>query len=75
MTGNRGKAEVFSAGRPVREKTVKLVRSFACPGCEVVAHDLNKACQINDCRRKAEECRWSRPRERIMTWPLLAACD
>lgn len=37
------KVEVFIAGCPVCDKTVKLVQSLACPNCEVVVYDLNKS--------------------------------
>lgn len=46
--------EVFTAGCPVCDKTVKLVKSLACPSCEVVVYDLNKGCKTNECRRKAK---------------------
>lgn len=55
MTKNKRKVEVFTAGCPVCEKTVKLVKSLACPNCEVIVYDLNKGCETNDCRRKAVE--------------------
>jgi hypothetical protein len=46
--------EVFTAGCPVCEDAVKLVRSAACPNCEVVVYDLNKGCKTNECRDKAK---------------------
>ena len=49
------KIEVFTAGCPVCDKTVQLVKSLACPKCEVVVYDLNKGCATNECRKKAEE--------------------
>lgn len=55
MTKNKKMVEVFTAGCPVCEKTVKLVKSLACPSCEVIVYDLNKGCETNDCRRKAVE--------------------
>lgn len=48
------KIEVFTAGCPVCDKAVKLVKSLACPSCEVVVYDLNKGCKTNECREKAE---------------------
>lgn len=48
------RVEVFTAGCPVCEKTVKLVKSLACPECEVVVYDLNKGCETDECRKKAE---------------------
>lgn len=48
------KVEVFTAGCPVCEGALKLVRSVACPKCEVVVYDLNKGCKTNECRDKAK---------------------
>ena len=39
MTDNR-KIEVFSAGCPVCDDTVKLVNNLACPSCEVNVLDM-----------------------------------
>lgn len=55
MRKNKRMVEIFTAGCPICEKTVKLVKSLACPGCEVLVYDLNKGCEANDCRRKAGE--------------------
>ena len=40
MTARR-KVEVFSAGCAVCEETVTLVKSIACPSCEVSVLDMN----------------------------------
>lgn len=40
MTTKR-KVEVFSAGCPACQETVKLVESLACPSCEVQVLDMN----------------------------------
>lgn len=34
--------EVFVAGCPVCEPTVRLVQELACPDCEVTVHDLRE---------------------------------
>ncbi len=39
MTDKR-KIEVFSAGCPVCDDTVKLVNNLACPSCEVTVLDM-----------------------------------
>ena len=36
------KIEVFSAGCPACEPTVQLVKSIACPSCDVQVLDMNK---------------------------------
>lgn len=33
--------EVFSAGCPACDETVKLVESIACPRCDVQVHDMH----------------------------------
>ncbi len=45
--------EVFTAGCPICEGTVNLVRSLACPNCEVQVYDLREGCATNECREKA----------------------
>ena len=35
------KIEVFSAGCPVCEETITLVREIACPSCEVIVLDMS----------------------------------
>lgn len=47
--------EVFTAGCPVCEPTVKQVKALACDSCEVIIYDLNKGCDTNECRDKAEK--------------------
>jgi glutaredoxin len=42
MTTKR-RIEVFTAGCPVCEDTVSLVKRLACPSCEVVILDMNDA--------------------------------
>lgn len=36
------KVEVFSAGCPACEPTVQLVKSIACPSCDVQVLDMNE---------------------------------
>ena len=36
------KVEVFTAGCPACEPTVQLVKSVACPSCDVQVLDMNK---------------------------------
>lgn len=48
------KVEVFTAGCPVCDETVKTIQAAACPNCEVVVYDLNRGCETNECRGKAK---------------------
>ena len=36
------KVEVFVAGCPLCDKTVRLVNELACPSCDVIVYDLRK---------------------------------
>ncbi len=40
MTEARRQVEVFTAGCPLCEDAVALVKGLACPSCKVVVHDL-----------------------------------
>lgn len=54
MTDKR-KVEVFTAGCPVCDPAVKMVRDLACPSCDVHVHDLNKGCETDECRMEAKK--------------------
>ncbi len=41
MTKKR-RVEVFSAGCPLCDETVNLVKKLACPDCDVAIHDLRE---------------------------------
>lgn len=45
--------EVFTAGCPLCDEAVKLVRELACSNCEVQVYDLREGCATNECRDKA----------------------
>ena len=42
--------EVFIAGCPLCDEAVRLVKSTACPNCEVKVYDLREGCATNECR-------------------------
>ena len=42
MNTNKRAVEVFSAGCPACEPTVQLIKSIACPSCDVQVLDMNK---------------------------------
>lgn len=48
------RVEVFTAGCPLCEEAVGLVRSLACQSCEVRVYDLREGCATNECREKAK---------------------
>jgi hypothetical protein len=53
MANAKRRVEVFTAACPICEPTVRLVKSLACPSCEVVIYDLREGCAPNECREKA----------------------
>ena len=46
--------EVFTAGCALCDDAVKLVKSLACPNCEVKVYDLREGCATNECRDLAQ---------------------
>ena len=40
--GNKRKIEVFSAGCPACEETIKMVNTIACPSCDVQVLDMKQ---------------------------------
>jgi hypothetical protein len=48
---DKRKIEVFTAGCPVCDELVALVRATACPDCEVTIHNLNKGEGVAEARR------------------------
>lgn len=52
---DKRKVEVFTAGCPVCDLTVRMVKELACPSCDVHVHDLNKGCETDECRIEAQK--------------------
>jgi glutaredoxin len=52
---DKRKVEIFTAGCPVCDPTVKMVQELACPSCDVHVHDLNKGCETDECRIEAQK--------------------
>jgi len=51
MTPKR-RVEVFTAGCPVCDEAVTLVKDMACEGCEVIVYDLKELCDSAECLDK-----------------------
>lgn len=68
------KIEVFTSGCPVCQPTVDLVKKIACPSCEVIVYDLNKGCDTNQCRDKAEMLNITRLPAVAVNGRLLECC-
>lgn len=46
--------EVFTAGCPLCDEAVQLVKSVACPSCDVKVYDLREGCATDECRDLAQ---------------------
>lgn len=68
------KVEVFTAGCPVCEPVVELVKKTACSSCEVVIYDLNEGCATNECRTKAKKYGITRVPSVVVDGKLLDCC-
>ncbi|HHL40874.1 MAG TPA: MerC family mercury resistance protein [Deltaproteobacteria bacterium] len=53
MTAAKRKVEVFTAGCPLCDETVRLVRELACGDCEVTVYDLSQGCRSGECLDRA----------------------
>ena len=53
MATVRRRVELFTAGCQVCEEVVRLIKSMACPSCDVQVYDLREGCATNECRGKA----------------------
>ncbi len=47
--------EIFTAGCPVCEPVVQLVKETTCGNCEITTYDLVKLCEDKICLQKLEE--------------------
>lgn len=55
MTTAKRRVEVFTAGCPICDDTVQLVKSLVCPSCDLQIYDLREGCATNACRDKATQ--------------------
>ncbi|MHB1922105.1 MAG: thioredoxin family protein [Chitinophagaceae bacterium] len=46
--------EIFTAGCPVCDPTVKLVQELACQDCEITIYDVVKQCKDKTCLTKVK---------------------
>jgi len=53
MSTEKRRVEVFTAGCPVCDEAVKLVKELAtCESCEVTTYNLAEACETAECLEK-----------------------
>lgn len=53
MATETRRVEVFTAGCPLCDDAVKLVKSLICPSCDLQIYDLREGCATNECGEKA----------------------
>lgn len=66
--------EVFTAGCPLCDETVKLVRELVCDNCEVLLYDLRSGCTTNECRDKIAEYSIHRVPAVVVNGKLAGCC-
>jgi len=67
--------EVFTAGCPVCEPSVKTVKEMACDSCEVTVYDLVKQCDDKVCVDKMKEYNITSLPAVAVNGKLLACCQ
>ncbi|MEG5063074.1 thioredoxin family protein [Microcoleus sp. B3-A4] len=67
--------EVFTAGCPLCDEAVKLVRELACSNCEVQVYDLREGCATNECREKANQYGINRVPTIVVDGKLAECCS
>lgn len=71
----RRKVEVFTAGCPLCENTVKLVKELACPNYEVTIYDLVKQCEMKECIDKVKRYGISRVPAVVVDGKMAQCCQ
>ena len=69
------RVEVFIAGCPLCDETVKLVKDLACDNCDVQIYDLRKGCTTNECRDKAANYGIYRVPAVVVDGKLVECCE
>lgn len=72
---DKRKVEIFTAGCPVCDPTVKMVQELACPSCDVHVHDLNKGCETDVCRDKAKEYGITKVPTVVVNGKICSCCE
>lgn len=67
--------EVFTAGCPLCDETVKLVRELACSNCDVRVWDLRTGCATDECRKKAAQYSVHRVPTVVVNGQLAECCQ
>lgn len=72
---DKRKVEVFTAGCPVCDPTVKTVKDLACSSCNVHVHDLNKGCDTDECRVEAQKYGLKTVPAVVVNGKVVSCCD
>lgn len=67
--------EVFTAGCPLCDETVKLVRELACSNCEVQVWDLREEQATNESREKVRQYGIHRVPAVVVNGKLADCCE
>jgi len=66
--------EIFTAGCPVCEPVVQLVKETACENCEITIHNLSAQCESKVCVSKMNEYQIKRLPAIVVDGTLLGCC-
>jgi len=67
--------EIFTAGCPVCDPVVQLVKETACDNCEITIYDLVKQCEEKTCTDKMRQYGINRVPSIVVNGKLLDCCD
>lgn len=67
--------EVFTAGCPVCDPAVNLVKEIACDSCDVIVYDLIKQCEEKICLEKVKAYGIKNVPSIVVNGKLLACCS
>jgi len=67
--------EVFTAGCPLCDETVKLVKELVCPNCELQVYDLREGCVTNEYRERVAQYGINRVPAVVVNGKLAECCQ
>jgi thioredoxin family protein len=72
---SKRQVEIFTAGCPVCEPVVQLVKDTACDNCEITIHNLKDQCESKICVSKMKEYGVKRLPAIAVDGKLLGCCE
>lgn len=67
--------EIFTAGCPLCDPVVKMVKEIACDECEITIYDMVKQCEDKTCLSKLEEYQVKKVPAIAVNGKLLSCCE